>query len=192
MGKNSKVQKMVIIAVLSSIAYLLMMLNFPLPGLPPFLKIDFSEVPALIAAVIFGPLAGIGVEAIKNIIYVGLQGNYTVVPVGEIANFVAGCLYILPASYLFRKYHTIKGLTIGLVIGTILMTGIMSVLNYYVIFPAYTYFLNMPAMSSEAVKDVVVVGIMPFNAIKGIIIAIVLVLLFQRLKPWLQMKMKNA
>ena len=44
--------------MLSSIAYLLMMLDFPFPGLPPFLKIDFSDVPALIAAIIFGPIAG--------------------------------------------------------------------------------------------------------------------------------------
>ena len=58
----------------SSIAYLLMMLDFPFPGLPPFLKIDFSDVPALIAAIIFGPVAGIIVEAIKNILHYGIQG----------------------------------------------------------------------------------------------------------------------
>ena len=66
--KNSVVQ-MVSVAMLSSIAYLLMMLDFPFPGLPPFLKIDFSDVPALIAAIIFSPIAGVIVEAIKNILY---------------------------------------------------------------------------------------------------------------------------
>ena len=70
--KNSVVQ-MVSVAMLSSIAYLLMMLDFPFPGLPPFLKIDFSDVPALIAAIIFSPIAGVIVEAIKNILHYGIQ-----------------------------------------------------------------------------------------------------------------------
>lgn len=74
--KNSVVQ-MVSVAMLSSIAYLLMMLDFPFPGFPPFLKIDFSDIPALIAAIVFSPIAGVVVEGIKNILYYGVQGSLT-------------------------------------------------------------------------------------------------------------------
>ncbi len=178
--------------MLSSIAYLLMMLDFPFPGLPPFLKIDFSDVPALIVAIIFGPIAGIIVEGIKNILHYGIQGSLVGVPVGEIANFIAGCLFIGPATFLFRKYRTVKSLTTGLMLGTITMALIMSVLNYIIIFPAYTWFLNAPAMSSEAIRTTVVTAILPFNLIKGIVVTIVFVALFSRLKVWVFAKMKNA
>jgi riboflavin transporter FmnP len=190
--KNKNATKMVTVAMLSSISYLLIMLDFPFPGLPAFLKIDFSEVPALIAAIIFGPGGGIIVEAIKNVLHYGIQGSLTGVPVGEIANFIAGCIFILPVSYFFRKYRTVKGLTVGLVAGTTAMTLIMSILNYFVILPAYTWFLNAPAMSNEATRQLIVTGILPFNVIKGILIAVVFVLLFSRLKVWMNTKINNA
>ncbi|EOP56814.1 MULTISPECIES: ECF transporter S component [Bacillus] len=189
--KNSVVQ-MVSVAMLSSIAYLLMMLDFPFPGLPPFLKIDFSDVPALIAAIIFSPIAGVVVEGIKNILHYGIQGSLTGVPVGEIANFIAGCLFIGPATFLFRKYRTVKSLTTGLMLGTVTMSIIMSVLNYFIILPAYTWFLNQPAMSSSGMRQIIVAAILPFNLIKGIVVTVVFVALFSRLKVWVFAKMKNA
>ncbi|CAI8698662.1 Riboflavin transporter FmnP [Bacillus pseudomycoides] len=189
--KNSVVQ-MVSVAMLSSIAYLLMMLDFPFPGLPPFLKIDFSDVPALIAAIIFSPIAGVVVEGIKNILHYGIQGSLTGVPVGEVANFIAGCLFIGPAAFLFRKHRTVKSLTTGLMLGTVAMSIIMSVLNYFIILPAYTWFLNQPAMSSSGMRQMIVAAILPFNLIKGIVVTVVFVALFSRLKVWVFAKMKNA
>ncbi|MCP8968723.1 ECF transporter S component [Ectobacillus ponti] len=187
--KQSRVKRMVSVAMLSSIAYVLMMLDFPVWGLPAFLRIDFSEVPALLAAVVFGPAAGMVVEAIKNVLYYWIKGSFTGVPVGELANFTAGCLYILPTAYFFRKYRSTKGLTLGLLVGTVTMTLLMSVLNYYVIFPAYTWFLHADAMTAGQTKTIIVTGILPFNALKGAAVAIVFVLIFTRLKGWLQTRM---
>ncbi len=187
MNKSSqKIRQTVTVSVLSTIAYLLMMLNFPLPGLPPFLKIDFSEVPALLAAIVFGPVAGITVEAIKNILHYIIEGAMTGVPVDQAANFIAGLLFILPVSFLYKKIRSTKGLTIGLIIGTITMTVMMSILNYFVILPAYTFFLNMPAMSSTEAKGLIVAGILPFNLIKGIVVTLLFTVLFSRLKPWVK------
>ena len=64
--KKFSVKAMVSIGMLSSISYVLMLLNFPLPPFPKFLMVDFSDIPALIAALIFGPVAGILVEFLKN------------------------------------------------------------------------------------------------------------------------------
>lgn len=192
MKQKKSIVHMVSIAMLSSIAYLLMMLDFPFPGLPPFLQIDFSDVPALMAAIIFSPLAGVMVEAIKNVLHYGIQGSLTGVPVGEIANFIAGCLFILPAAYLFRKHRTVKSLTTGLMLGTITMTVIMSVLNYFVVLPAYTWFLDQPAMSSEEMRQMIIVAILPFNIIKGIVVTVVCIPLFSRLRVWVFAKMNNA
>ncbi|EIT85647.1 hypothetical protein A374_10438 [Fictibacillus macauensis ZFHKF-1] len=182
---KGKVYKMVAVAMLSSIAYVLMLLDFPFPGLPVFLQIDFSEVPALLAAIIFGPLAGLAVEGIKNVLHYGLIGNLTGVPVGEVANFISGTIFILPASYFVRKYRTTKSLSGGLVIGTVAMTLMMSLLNYIIILPAYTWFLHAPQMSNTAMLNLITIGIAPFNIIKGLLITALFVFLYTRLAPWL-------
>jgi riboflavin transporter FmnP len=181
--QQTRVRKLVTVGMLSSIAYLLMMLDFPFPGLPNFLQIDFSEVPALIAAIVFGPSAGIMVEAIKNILHYLIQGSG--VPIGEISNFIAGSIFILPAAYLYRRFQSIKSLLIGLGIGTVLMTLMMSILNYYVIMPAYTFFLNMPVMSQEATRQFVVAAVLPFNLIKGVIVTLLLLMIMTKIKTWL-------
>ncbi|WP_458413763.1 ECF transporter S component [Schinkia sp. CFF1] len=183
---SQKIRQTVTVSVLASIAYLLMMLNFPLPGLPPFLKIDFSEIPALIAAIVFGPVAGITVEAIKNILHYLIEGAMTGVPVDQTANFVAGLLFILPTYFVYKKIRSTKGLTIGLIVGTVTMTVMMSILNYFLILPAYTFFLHSPAMTSAEAKGLIVAGIMPFNLIKGIVATLLFIVLFSKLKPWLK------
>jgi len=182
--QKGKIKQMVAVSMLSTIAYVLMMFDFPFPGLPPFLQIDFSEVPALLAAIIFGPAAGVMVEAIKNVLHYGITGSFTGVPVGQLANFVAGILFILPVSYLFRKKHTVKRLSIGLVFGTVLMTFMMGLLNYVIILPAYTWFLGADPMSSQMMIDLILKGIAPFNLIKGTIITLLFIALYNRMQPW--------
>jgi riboflavin transporter FmnP len=192
--KKLSVKAMVSIAMLSSISYVLMLLNFPLPPFPNFLMIDFSDVPALIAALIFGPVAGILVELFKNILDYFMTGSGTGVPVGHAANFVAGVLFILPTYYLYEKLKTNKGMTFALAAGTVSMAVLMSVLNYYVFLPAYTFFLNMPAMSAPETKQFIIAGILPFNIVKGLLMSIVFMLLFTRMKTWIerQQSFKNA
>ncbi|MCS0672285.1 ECF transporter S component [Cytobacillus firmus] len=184
--KKLNIKTMVAIGMLSSISYVLMLLNFPIPPFPQFLMIDFSDIPALIAALIFGPAAGILVELIKNILDYFMTGSATGVPVGHIANFAAGILFVLPTYYMYNKLKTKKGMTFGLVIGTMVMAVIMSVLNYLVILPAYTFFLNFPAMSAPEMRTMIVTGILPFNIIKGLIISFVFMLIFTRMRTWVE------
>ncbi|MFY0757772.1 ECF transporter S component [Metabacillus dongyingensis] len=181
--QQSKVKKQVSIAMLASVGFVLMIFNFPI-GFSSFLELDFGDVPAIIAAILFGPAAGILVEAIKNILHYIIMGNATGVPVGQLANFVAGVLYILPASYMYRKMNSMRGLAIGLSIGTIVMALVMSVLNYYLFIPAYTWFLNAPAMAAPELRALIAAGILPFNLIKGIVMGIVFMAIFAKLKTW--------
>lgn len=192
--KKFSVKAMVSIGMLSSISYVLMLLNFPLPPFPKFLMVDFSDIPALIAALIFGPAAGILVELIKNMLDYFMTGSETGVPVGHAANFVAGVLFILPTYYIYQRLKTKKGMTFALVAGTVSMAILMSVLNYYVFLPAYTIFLNMPAMSGPETRQLIVAGILPFNFVKGILMSIVFMLMFSRMKTWIerQQSFKNA
>jgi riboflavin transporter len=189
MKKKMSVKASVSIGMLSSIAYLLMLLNFPLPPFPNFLFIDFSDLPALIAALIFGPVAGILVEFFKNTLDYLMTGSQTGVPVGHIANFLAGIMFILPAYYVYNKIKTKKGMTIALIAGTLIMAVMMSILNYLFILPAYTALLNFPDM-----RNLVVPWILPFNILKGVIMSSIFMLLFIRMQAWINKfsMMKNA
>ncbi|RKJ15596.1 ECF transporter S component, partial [Butyricicoccus sp. 1XD8-22] len=173
--QNLKLRSFVTIAMLSSISFLLMLLNFPLPWFPTFLQIDFSDVPALIAAITMGPVAGILVELVKNILDWIFSGAPTGVPVGHMANFATGILFILPAYYIYKKFNTLKGLAVGLVIGTIIMSVGMSVLNYFAFLPMYTYLLGWGTFD---MYETIVLGILPFNVIKGILLMAIAIVLF--------------
>lgn len=183
--KNNKLRVMIAVAMLSSISFVLMLFNFPLPALPPFLKVDFSDVPALIAAITMGPIAGILVALFKNVLYWIFSGSPTGVPVGEIANFATSILFMLPVYAIYRKVSNTKGLAIGLIVGILAMAIGMSVLNYAVFLPMYTYFLNMPALTGSALRDTIVLGILPFNLIKGLLLSAIIIVLFKTMKTWL-------
>lgn len=188
---NKKLRKMILIAMLGSISTVLMQLNFPLPALPPFLKIDFSEVPAVVAILTMGPVAGIAVELLKNILYWFLSGSPTGVPVGEIANFVTGVLFIMPIYWIFKKVQSTKGLTVGLIVGTLSMAVGMSALNYLVFLPMYVYFLNMPPYTGEALFNVIVLGILPFNLIKGVMLMVISLLLYRSMSKWIDQQQRK-
>lgn len=178
--KKLNVKAYVSIGMLSSIAYLLMLLNFPLPIFPNFLFVDFSDIPALIAALVFGPLAGILVELLKNVLNYIATGSQTGVPVGHIANFVAGIVFVLPTLFVYNRLKTRKGMTIALVAGTVIMAVVMSILNYILILPAYTMLMGFPDM-----RNLVVPAILPFNILKGIMMSVIFMLLFIRMQAWI-------
>jgi riboflavin transporter FmnP len=184
--KNKKLQSMIAIGMLSSISFILMLFNFPLPALPAFLKVDFSDVPALIAAITMGPVAGILVAFFKNVLDWLFAGSPTGVPVGHMANFATSILFILPVYAIYRKFSNKKGMAFGLAAGTVSMALGMSVLNYLVFLPMYTYFLNMPAQTGSALFGTIVLGILPFNLIKGLALTAVVLLLFASLHKWIE------
>jgi riboflavin transporter FmnP len=185
MKKMKKQRKMnvrayVSIGMLSSIAFLLMLIQFPLPLFPNFLFVDFSDIPALIAALIFGPIAGILVEFFKNVLNYIQTGSFTGIPVGHIANFAAGIVFILPTYFVYNRLKTRKGMTLALIAGTAIMAVMMSLLNYFFILPAYTALMGFPDM-----RNLVVPAILPFNLIKGVMMSSIFMLLFIRMQAWI-------
>ncbi|MFC4558611.1 ECF transporter S component [Virgibacillus kekensis] len=182
----SRLLKLVVLALMGTISFVLFFLNFPVPLLPtPYLKIDFSEVPALIAALIFSPVAGVIVEAVKNLLYLAVSGSGD--PIGVTANFVAGVMFIYPVALLYHKFKGLKGLVFGLITGTVIMTIGMSVLNFYVILPVYAWFLGLPEMAETSAKTFAVfAGVLPFNMIKGIVVGLLFIPLFVKMKVWIE------
>ncbi|MTT30514.1 ECF transporter S component [Terrilactibacillus sp. BCM23-1] len=193
--KNTSLKKMIFMALLSTIGYLMMTIAFPLPLLPVFLTLDFSDIPALIGTILFGPVSGIVIEGIKNLIHYILNGTPTVVPVGEVANFVTGSILIVVFNLIFKKSRTTRSLTIGMLFGTILMTILMTIANYYIIFPSYALFLGLSIDSAVAMAHsanhtihnlftLVILGVAPFNIVKGMILTIIMIPLYIRLKSY--------
>jgi len=182
------------VALLAAIAFIIMFLQFPLPLFPTFLTIDLSDVPAIIGAIVYGPAAGIIIEAIKNLLHWLTSGSVTGVPIGEFANFLTGTVYILVSTWLFRKRKTFSSLISGMVAGTIVTAIVMSIANYFVIFPSYAYFLGFPIdaavkmaqAANHSINDLfslVVLGVLPFNIIKCIIISIIAIPIYARVRP---------
>ena len=180
--KNLNLRRFVTIAMLGSISFVIMLLNFPLPGLPSFLKIDFSDVPALIAVITMGPIAGILVELLKNLLEWIYVGSPTGVPVGQMANFATGVLFILPVYYVYNRYTSIKGLITGLVVATMTMTVGMAILNFVAFLPMYAYFMNFHLDA----YDTIVLGIIPFNLIKGVMLFVIVLVLFKTMNKWIE------
>lgn len=182
-NKSTRLLKIIVLSLLGTISFLLFFLNFPLPFMPPYLKVDFGDVPAIIAALIFSPLSGVIVIAIKNILYLVIG---TGEPVGVAANFLAATLFVLPIGILYHKYKTVKSIVTGLVAGTVIMAVAMSVLNYLVILPIYAWFMGMEEMKIESVKRFAVLyGIFPFNVLKGVIVGMLFVPLYLRMHTWI-------
>jgi riboflavin transporter len=184
--KNKKLQSMIAIGMLSSISFILMLFNFPLPALPAFLKVDFSDVPALIAAITMGPVAGVLVALFKNVLDWLFAGSQTGVPVGHMANFATSILFITPVYLIYRKFSNKKGIAFGLAMGTLSMAIGMSLLNYFVFLPMYTYFLNFPAETGNALFKSIVLGILPFKLIKGLLLTAVVLFMFSSLQSWIE------
>ncbi|MCW1928217.1 ECF transporter S component [Bhargavaea beijingensis] len=184
--KNTRLRSLIAIAMLSSISFVLMLFNFPLPPFPAFLQVDFSEVPAIIAAITMGPVAGILVELLKNVLDWLFSGSPTGVPVGHMANFATGVLFILPVWWVYHRLSNAKGMTTGLILGTMSMAVGMSLLNYVLFLPLYVKFMNFPVMSGEELYQMIVLGILPFNLLKGIILAGIVLLLFRSMRRWIE------
>jgi riboflavin transporter FmnP len=192
--KRITVRTYVLIGMLSSLAYVLSLIKFPLPTFPTFLKLDFSDVPALIAALVLGPVAGILVELIKNIVDYMITGSDTGIPVGHFANFIAGISFILPTYFIYNKIKTKKGMIVGLVSSVLITSVALSLFNYFVLLPAYMTIMGWGDMSSVELRQFVVSFILPFNLIKGVIVSTLFMLVFIKMNSWInkQMKIKSA
>lgn len=155
----NKTRWLVTVAMLSGIAVVLMLLDFPVPFLPPFYKIDFSELPVLIGAFCLGPLAAIVIELIKVLLNLLINGTVTM-GIGEAANFVIGCSFVVPAGFLYLHKKNKKSAIFGMCIGTIDCTLIGCILNAFVLLPLY-------GKAFGGLENVIASGTSVNSAIKG-------------------------
>ena len=171
---NNNTSKMVKISLLSALALILMYIDFPIIPLFPWLKIDLSDVPALIGAFGFGPLAGVIIELLKNIVIVLIKGTQTGL-VGETANFLVGVALILPAALVYHKKKSKKTAILGMILGAVCMEVVGIVANVYFLLPAY----GMQMSPAESIKYITL-GLLPFNGIKALIVSVVTYVVYKK------------
>lgn len=189
--KNTRVQKMVAVALFAAIGLVLQYIAFPIMPAFSFLKIDFSDIPVLISMFLFGPVAGLVTAFLRSILHLITTGFSPDNLVGDTASFLATAIFTLPIFYFFRKKTQVgKNKFLGVISGTIAMTIFMSVANYFVITPLYLMFLGLNAnqMLGMPLANYVLIGIVPFNIIKGFIVNAAFLVLHAKLLPWLSRK----
>uniref|UniRef100_UPI0039E90267 ECF transporter S component n=1 Tax=Clostridium perfringens TaxID=1502 RepID=UPI0039E90267 len=162
--KTLNTNRFIKLSLLSAIAVILMYIDFPVIPIFPWLKIDLSDVPALMGAFAFGPLAGVIIELMKNLLILIVKGTGTAF-VGELANFLVGVALVWPAAMVYKKNKTKKTAVLGMVIGILCIEVVGILANVYLLLPAYGM-----AMSKAELMQYVTVGLIPFNGIKAILV----------------------
>lgn len=147
MQKKANVRKIAMTAILSAVATVLMFLSFSLPIVPSFIKLDFSELPALIAAFSMGPVSGVVVCFIKNLVNLTMS---TTGGAGELCNFLMGVTFVVPAGLLYKFRKDRWGALWGSLLGAVIMAAMSFPINYFI---SYPFYVRSGMMSMEAIMD---------------------------------------
>ena len=187
-SNKTNVAKLVIMAMLSAVAAALQYLEFAVPFVPPFLKLDFSDIPELIGAFVIGPTAGVLICLVKNLLHCAVSMSFGI---GELSNFILGAVFAFTAGLIYKYKKTKTGALIACLAGTLAMTGISVVTNYFIVYPVYAqmfggmenimnaYKAILPSTDS-LIKALVIFNV-PFTFVKGAIDVVVTMLIYKPL-----------
>lgn len=192
----SKTMRITYTAVFAAIASVVMYFEFPLPFMPPFLKIDLSGAVILIGAFIFGIGPGIAMAAVKDLIHVTQTQT---AGTGELQDFILTCTLVIIAVAFYRYHTSRKGALIGCAVGTVAMSVVAMITNKLIILPFYVkgmgWNLDMifdlcksvnPMM--DGMNAYLFLGVFPFTMIKGILITTITMLVYKRLSVFIKEK----
>lgn len=199
MSSKSNLSRTRVIAgcgMLIAVAVILQYVEFAIPVMPSFIKLDFSDLPEIIGAYAYGPLAGIVITGLKNLIHMAVsQSGF----VGELSNFILGAVFSGVAGYIYQKNKTKKGALIGGIAGAAVMALVSLPSNYFVIYPMYYSILHYPEAvvlqlyqvilpSMKSVGQCLLVFNVPFTFLKGAVDVLFAMLVYKRISPILKNK----
>lgn len=192
-GMSSRVRFITVTAMLSAISFVLMYFEFPIPIMPAFIKFDFSDLPALIGTFAYGPLCGVIVCLIKNLLHL-MDSNSMLV--GELSNFILGAAFVIPAGLIYKFKKTKKSALIGGITSAVFMGVFCVFSNYFIVYPVY-YQVAMPEEailgmyqailpSMKSILQSLIVFNLPFTVVKGLISVAITMLVYKPLSPILK------
>ena len=178
------------VGILSAIAFVLQLIEIPVPMfMPTFIKFDFSDLPALIGAFAYGPVAGILIELIKNLLHSMASQSFGV---GEISNFILGAVMTAVAGGIYQYKKTKQGAILGSLAGAIVM-GLVSVpSNYFVVYPVYYNFMPEEVIlaayqalipSMKSILQCLLCFNLPFTIVKGLLDVVITFVVYPYISP---------
>lgn len=192
MSEQKKIHKLAITAMLGAVAALLQFLEISLPFLvPAFVKLDFSELPALLASFSLGPVYGVTVCLLKNCFK--LLTTYSA-GVGELGNFLMGAAYVLVAGAVYRRMKSRRGALLGAALGSVAMAAASVPVNYFITYPVYTRLMPLEVImdayaairpGADGLLTCLLVFNAPFTLLKGALVAALCFLIYKPLSPLL-------
>lgn len=191
--KNNKVQKMVAVSLFAAMGLVLQFISFPIIPMISFMKVDFGDIPVLLSMFLFGPTAGVLTAFIRSFLHLATTGiGDPANMIGDATNFLATMTFVFPIYYFFqvRARQSRFNKAYGIVTSMLVMATFMSVANYFVITPVYLALFGMSATQFFGMSLVkyIVIGVLPFNIIKSLMVGGVFLVLYAKLLPWLSKK----
>lgn len=194
--KYSHVNLIAKIAILGAIAVIIMLFEVAIPFFPPFYKLGLDEVIVMIGGFALGWLPATIIEALKVILNLLLNGTMTG-GIGELANFIMGCSFVVPAAYIYQHKKTMKNAIIGMCIGTLSLVVIGALVNYFIVLPLYAGVFGWPIetiiemgtklnASVTDLKTFVLLMNCPFNLIKGVLSSLIVFISYKKISPLLK------
>lgn len=190
--KRVNVWKMTMTAMLSAIAFILMFLEFSIPVMPEFIKMDFSDLPAVVGTFAMGPVSGVIICLIKNLLHLLMTNTGGV---GELSNFILGAIFVLPAGLIYKKWKSKKSAIIGALLGALLMALVSVVSNYFIVYPVYYNFMPKEAVLNayqlilpwvKSIPQCLIVFNAPFTFFKGLCSVLITLVIYKPLSPFLK------
>ena len=182
-------RRMAMTGMLSAVAFILMYVEFSVPFMPSFIKLDVSELPALIGAFAMGPVEGVIICLVKNLLHLMRTSTGGV---GELSNFILGAVFVFVAGLVYKHNKNKSSAIKGSILGAIAMAVISVVTNYFIVYPVYTNFMPMEAIigayqaiyaGADSLLKCLVIFNMPFTFVKGMLDVVITLLIYKRLSP---------
>ena len=197
---RSRTHKVTVTAMLSAVAFVLMFIEFPIPALiPAFVKLDISDLPALLGTFSLGPVYGVAIQLVKNLLHLPFGSS---AGVGELSNFLLGAVFAFIAGIVYKKHKNRGGALWGSVAGAAAMAVISIPINYFIVYPAYVVLYGLPleaivgmyqeilgtvaqVPTSNALLNCLMVFNVPFTLCKGLLDVALCFLIYKPLSPLL-------
>ena len=190
-GERLKIRYLTMTAMLSAIAFILMFFQFSVPLIPSFVKMDLSELPALIGAFAMGPVYGVIICLIKNVLHLTITSTGGV---GELSNFILGAAFVLPAGIFYNRKKTKTMAFTGAIVGAVFMAIVSVISNYYIVYPFYTAFMPMDTIinaykviwpGADTLLKCLIVFNMPFTFVKGLLSVVLTLLIYKHISKFI-------
>jgi len=198
-AQHKKTHHLAVAAMLTAIAFALQFMEFSIPIMPVFIKLDLSDLPALLGTYALGPVYGVAIQLVKNILHIPFGNSLAV---GEACNFLLGGIFVGVAGVFYRRHKSRKSAFIGSVIGALAMAIVCVPINYFLVYPAYVVIYGMPmegiigmyqailgsiagVPSEDALFNCLLVFNVPFTLFKGALNVLLCFLIYKPLSPLL-------